>query len=273
MENNPHNNNRAILIGIVLIGLVGLATVSRFISSRKNDSAQNTPESSSSKEKAETNSIATEDLLKKISSGESLITLDMRDSESFQNKHILNSKNISPKNADSFFSTQDKNKTFVLVDDGDSNYAELLADSLIKEGFKNTLFLKGGFPEWESSFGPVVSAGDPESFSDQAKVSYISSDDLIKEIDGQDPSLYIIDVRKSGSFSDGHIKNANNIYLETLEQNRKQIPLGKKIVVYDNDGLWAFMAAVRLFDMGIGNVQALSDGFDAWKEKGYEVVK
>jgi len=85
--------------------------------------------------------------------------------------------------------------------------------------------------------------------------------------------LYILDVRKNATFSEGHIKNAANIFLDDLETKYRDIPMGKEIVVYDNDGLWAFKAAVRLFDLGVFDVHALSDGLDRWKQKGYEIVK
>jgi rhodanese-related sulfurtransferase len=58
-----------------------------------------------------------------------------------------------------------------------------------------------------------------------------------------------------------------------LEKRKKDIPIGKKIVLYDNDGLGAFKAGVRLFDMGFFNTFTLSDGLDAWKKKNYELVK
>jgi rhodanese-related sulfurtransferase len=148
-----------------------------------------------------------------------------------------------------------------------------LATSILPQsGFKNVFYLSGGFTEWKDENNGTASAGDPSSFSDQAKVNFIKGDDLKKAIDNNE-DLLIIDLRKEAAFSGGHIKNAINIYLGDLEKRRSEIPLGKKVVLVDNDGLWAFQGAVRLFDAGVFNVFALSEGLDAWKQKGYEVVK
>jgi 3-mercaptopyruvate sulfurtransferase SseA len=45
------------------------------------------------------------------------------------------------------------------------------------------------------------------------------------------------------------------------------------VVLYDNNGLWAFMGAVRLYDMGFFNILAMSDGLDGWKSNKFELVK
>jgi len=58
-----------------------------------------------------------------------------------------------------------------------------------------------------------------------------------------------------------------------LESERNKIPVGKKIILYDKDGLWAFQGAVRLFDMGFFNVFCLSDGLDSWQQKKYPLAK
>jgi len=95
----------------------------------------------------------------------------------------------------------------------------------------------------------------------------------LKKIMVEESNLYIVDVRKKGQFDEGHLNGAVNIFLDELENRHAEIPLGKKIILCDNDGMWAFQGAVRLFDMGIMNVFALSDGLNVWKQKGYEIVK
>jgi rhodanese-related sulfurtransferase len=149
---------------------------------------------------------------------------------------------------------------------------DLTENVLPKNGINNVYYLAGGFSGWKNQEMTTISGGDPFSITDQAKVSYINSDELKKEIENNG-NLYIIDLRKSDAFAEGHIKNATNIYLGDLEARQKEIPLGRKIVLVDNDGLWAFKGAVLLFDMNVFNVFSLSDGLDSWKEKNYEVVK
>jgi len=61
--------------------------------------------------------------------------------------------------------------------------------------------------------------------------------------------------------------------LDDLEKEKAKIPLGRKVVLYDNNGLWAFMGAVRLYDMGFFNILAMSDGLEGWKNNKFELVK
>jgi hydroxyacylglutathione hydrolase len=139
-------------------------------------------------------------------------------------------------------------------------------------GISNFSYLKGGFSGWKSGYNATVSEGDPNSFLDQAKVKYISSDELNK-IMGTEKNIYLIDLRSNSQFTDGHIKGSANIPLNNLENEENKIPLGKKIVLYDTDGLGAFKGAVRLSDLGFFNVLNLSDGFEVWKKKGFEITK
>jgi len=200
-----------------------------------------------------------------------LVILDIRDQKSYEIEHIIGSKNVSSTNLQDILFSTDKNKVYVIVDYTGENSAINLSDN-IKE-LPDVFSLEGGFTAWKLNHNSTISAGDPSSFSDQSKVIYINSDDLKKIIDSGQSNTYIIDVRSSNLFSQGHLKNAKNIHLDSLENNYRNIPLGKKIIVYDDNGYNAFQAAVRLFDLGVMNVFSLSDGLDTWKQKRFEVVK
>ena len=218
--------------------------------------------------------ISVSGLLKKITTNGNIIVLDIRSSDEFAAEHIIGSKNISISDLTNDLASLDKNKTYVIVDDGTSLDGISLAGTVMpNQGFKNVYYLTGGFPAWKNQFAPTISAGDPNSFVDQAKVTYINSDQLKNLIASNPSNLLILDVRTSNEFAAGHLSGAVNIYLDDLENDRAQIPIDKQIIVYDNDGLWAFQAAVRLYDLGFYNVKALSDGFNAWQQKGYPIVK
>ena len=218
-------------------------------------------------------SLSAADLLKKINAGEKINLIDMRNAEDFAKEHIIDSKNYSAQDIAANFSTMDKNKKYILIDGLGLTPQEIeMLKFLSDNGFPDIAYLEGGFSGWKNNYNPTINSGDPYSFSDQSKVSYIKSDDL-KEIIAEESNLYILDVRKKGQFDEGHIAGAVNIFLDELESRRKEIPFGKKIILCDNDGMWAFQGAVRLFDMGIMNVYALSDGLDVWKQKGFEIVK
>jgi len=133
--------------------------------------------------------------------------------------------------------------------------------------------LASGFANWKKNLQPTISAGNPYSSTDQSKISYINSEELKKIIDEKKTSIYIMDVREKNLFLSGHLKGAENIDLKDLEKSRHSIPLGKRIIVYDDSGILAFQAGVRLFDMGFLNVFTFSEGLNVWKQKGFEIVK
>lgn len=271
MPENNQNNNKAILIGLILIALIAILTFSRPYLRSKPDGKSLTDPAKEAAQK-QPHGISGADLHKKINDGEKLAVVDIRDPDSFKSEHIVDSKNISIEKLETLIASLDKRATYVFVEaSGDKQSSGLVNQFFIPQGFENAKYLSGGFSQWKQEFRPTVSDGDPTVFTDQSKVSYLNSDELNKMIETEN-NLYIIDVRKASGFADGHIKNSANIFLDDLESKRKEIPMGKKIVVYDKDGLWAMKAAVRLFDMGIF-VYALSDGLDGWKTKGFELVK
>lgn len=258
------------IVGFGLIILIAIFTIFKPFSNTANDPQVDSSGATSTS--SDVKQIGSAELLKKIQANEFLKIIDTRTNVEFQKEHILDSQNIPADNFAANFESLDKNKAYVIIDDGDENIGANLSANLTQRNFKNTAYLTGGFLGWKSALNPTISAGNPNSFADQSKVSYIDSDRL-KEIMPTEKNLYIIDVRKSDSFAQGHLKDANNIFIDDLEKRRQEIPIGKKIILYDSDGLWAFQSAVRLFDMNILNVYALSDGFNTWTQRGFEVVK
>ncbi|MFA6047706.1 MAG: rhodanese-like domain-containing protein [Parcubacteria group bacterium] len=265
------NSQKVIVLGIGLIILVMVFTVVRpYIFKNKNNSASK--EAPTQKTSDSMLEISGADLWQKINNKEKVKIIDVRDQESFNLSHIIDSQNFQAENLAQNIDSWDKNYSYVLVDDlGDPKMADL-AQNIRSRGIKDVKYLASGIASWRNENRPVMTDGDPFSFDDQAKVQYITADDLKKGLE-QKPNIIIIDLRKDQAFSEGHIKDSINIYLGDLEAKRKEIPSGKQVILVDNDGLWAFKGAVKLFDMGILNVLALTDGLDKWKEKGYEIVK
>lgn len=260
----------AAAIGFVLIILAVFATLGRPYFFPQNNGHQN---ASAAQNLSKYKSISAKNLYALTQSAHPSVMLDVRDQNSFADEHILDSQNIDQPSLQKILASSDKNKAYYLIDDSGPTPTEIqVMDLFHQAGFKNVAYLEGGLTEWKNELYPTITIGDPYSFADQAKVSYISSDDLKKMLDANE-ELYIIDVRTTKEFSAGHIPGAVNIYLNDLETERRQIPLGKKIILYDNDSLWAFQGAVRLYEMGILNVFTLSDGFNAWTQKGYPVIK
>lgn len=220
-----------------------------------------------------TRGLESSELFKMTIQDNAVVLIDIRSPEEFNKEHIQNSKNIPASALADALRSMEKDRTYVIVSDSLSvEDLNLMADMLQENGIEDYFYLQGGLAAWKAAFNPTISDGDPQSFTDQAKVTYIKSDEL-KKLISTDQNLFIIDLRKSGQFKEGHIKNAVNIFLDNLESEKRNILPGRKVVLYDNDGLWAFKGAVRLYDLGFFNVFTLSDGLDIWKKKGFEIVK
>lgn len=260
-------------VGFFLILVVALVTIFRSNLSPKENLAQiKSLESQEEVSPKEEKSLAAKDLMQKIIQRENLVILDIRSAEEYKREHLADSLNIPFVDLEKSVGSLSKEKTYILLDD---DYAEssLLAMPMLAENeITDVFYLQGGFSSWKSQYYPTISFGDPNSFVDQSKVKYIKSPEL-KELMLRDPQLVIIYLGNAEAFQQGHIKGALNIFLDDLEKSKAKIPLERKVVLYDNNGLWAFMGAVRLYDMGFYNILALSDGLEGWRNNKFELVK
>lgn len=276
MQQKPNNNLVAVGIGFFMIALIALITIWRSHSAApsgqsQDDSLKQKQAISDSLQKG--TKISDADLQSKIVSRANITLIDIRSAADFASEHILNSKNVPLPNLNDALSGLDKNKAYALIDYGNDLSTTALATRTMSDGgFKQIYYLDGGFSAWKNDSEPTISSGDPNSFADQSKVSYVKCDDL-KNMLASENDLFVLDVRASDKYAAGHIKGATNIPLADLEAQSNRIPLGKKIVVYDDTGTQAFQAAVRLFDLGFYNTFTLSEGLDVWKQKNYEIVK
>lgn len=274
MQGEKNKNFQAIIIGFALIIAIVVLMLYKFDREKKISYQKNTLEIEKALDLTKSaRSIGVADLLTKINQQEKIVIIDIRTTDEFKKEHLLSSINIPQDVFEESLPDLKKESLYVLVDNTNTlEVLNLVGATLPKNGFKNAFYLDGGFNKWQGNFYPTISEGDPNSLSDQAKVTYITSDKL-KETIAQEKNLFIIDVRGKNAFDVEHIPTATNIYVDDIENKINDIPLGKKIIVYDDDTLLAFRAAVRLFDLGKINVLTLSDGFGKWKEKKYPTEK
>ena len=271
---NTHKNTNALYVGIFLIIAIFLITYIRMshMGSKKDDANVKFQDEISST-LGEATKISAAQLAQKMDSNEALNIIDIREESDYSVEHLPESMNIPLLQLRESIKILDKHKSYVIVDSNPSLTTTAYGVKTFSEaGFIDISYLEGGFSSWKSKYNQTISSGDPTRFSDQSKVNYITSDNL-KEMLEKEKNITIIDVRKNTRYSEGHLKNAVNIFLEDIESKKDDIPVNRKIVLYDDNGLSAFQAAVRLFDMGIFNSQILADGLDDWKSKKYEVVK
>ena len=272
MESNYKKNNLALIIGFLSIFVIALLTFIR--PALKKDKTVEKQITSETNENDNNKMISSDELFNMMNNQSNIYIIDIRSQQEFNKEHIIDSKNIVAQELPAAIPSLNKDKLYILVSNSFSKTdIEYLNEIFSKNNIENYFYLSDGFIGWKNKYQLIISEGDPSSFVDQSKVSYISVDELKKELENDESKLLIIDLRKNSSYKGGHIKNSLNIYLEDIENQYEKITPGKKIILYDKDGLWSFKGAVRLNDLGIYNVFSLTGGLDEWMKKGYETIK
>jgi len=187
---------------------------------------------------------------------EGVQVVDVRDPESFAGGHIPGTLNIwsegVPAFAGWFLNYEDP---IVLVDD-DGSRIEGVEKYLIRLGYDNMYgYLSGGFSSWFKSAGPLET------------IKTCSVQELHNEM--EDPSLFLLDVRKEWEWEEERIIGSHNIYLGILEKNLKKVPKDKGVVVYCDSGYKAGVAASILRMNGYKDVTNVLGSMMAWKSAGY----
>lgn len=259
--------NRVIIIGLILIILV--VSISFFRSRSKEKESSIKP--SAGKEVKNYPKITAGELKNKIKNQEEVQILDIRTLDEYKLEHITNS--ISANYQDLSSSLSPEKNTIIVGNPEEQESQEKAFEYLQERKFKSIFILSGGFTSWKNSGEETVSFGNPNSFVDQSKVTYISPEDLKKIIDNQNYQKFILDVRSSQSFSKEHLPGAINIPLDEIEKNREKIPHGKEIFVYGSNDLEGFQGAVRLFDLNFFSAKVLDGAINDWKEKGFPIEK
>ena len=80
-----------------------------------------------------------------------------------------------------------------------------------------------------------------------------------------DNGAFLVDVRETEEYAEGHILDAINVPLRTLAQNLDQIPTDQPVIVYCGSGHRAALATTALQSMGYDNVKSFPGSWAAWK--------
>lgn len=88
-------------------------------------------------------------------------------------------------------------------------------------------------------------------------------------------NVQLIDVRTSGEYKQGHIKNAINIHIYDKSFQTQVLKFDKKkpILVYCKAGGRSAEAVLLLKELGFLRIIELQGGTDAWIEDKFELVK
>ena len=87
------------------------------------------------------------------------------------------------------------------------------------------------------------------------------------------PKPQLVDVRTPQEFAAGHLAGSQNINWNApdFEQNIEKLDEKRPVLVYCAVGGRSGKAAIRLAQLGFGEVYDLAGGFNAWKAAGKKV--
>lgn len=208
--------------------------------------------------------ISLDALHQKILNQEKLTFLDLRDPQDFAIEHIPHSFSITLAGINSF-SLKPGEIGIIVLAQKDTASNETVKNILKQQTNKSMFLLQGGFESWKQQGNPVYTIGDPKSFIDQSKVTYITPEEVKKMLATDDePQPFFLDVQSKDNYAHAHIKGAVNIPLDELEKRSSEVPLGKGIIVYGESELSSFQGGVRLNDLGVYAVKTLT-GNDTFK--------
>ncbi len=270
---NKNKEGSALFLGAILILAVFVFTFWRSVYQKKES-----PETITEQQKIipVSEEISATLLKEKIENKEKIFILDIRSKENYQKGHILDSVNFpfpfSEENLKKIISLSDEKNLSVII--GDQSKEEIAAKKVLQKQKNDIKFmiLAGGFAAWKNSGGNIIAYGDMKSFSDRAKVNFISAEEFQKKIT-EESKIYILDVRSQKDFASERIATANNIPLEQLEERRKELPRFKEILLYGNNTVEGFAGGTILYDLGFYAVKILDGGWERWKIQNFATEK
>ncbi|MGB8000434.1 MAG: rhodanese-like domain-containing protein [Anaerobacillus sp.] len=101
--------------------------------------------------------------------------------------------------------------------------------------------------------------------------SFISTEEL-KDVYEKD-DVYVVDIRKENEWNAGHIPDANHHMLGYLEDQAKDIPDDKTVVVHCQSGTRSAIGTSLLQSLGFKDILNYSGGFAAWEKQGDKIEK
>ncbi len=120
-------------------------------------------------------------------------------------------------------------------------------------------YLEGGFPVWQQAGKEVDTIGSisAQSFAEQLK---------------QQPTPFVIDVRKPIEFDPEHVEGATNIPLDTLNEHLAQIPRNQPVYVHCAGGYRSMVANSILKARGFDQIVDVDGGMAAIRKTNVPVV-
>jgi len=201
-------------------------------------------------EQADVPEVAAKTILQKTISKNPPRILDFRDAAEYAAFHIPDSYPVTLEKVPELPFREGEEAVIISSDDRTTKEASraLAARDIIH------FAIEGGLPAWEAAGGRLINYGDPASVEDLSKVDLVTVEEYASLIrDGSDRHR-VLDIRSDG---EKIAEDAVWIPLQELESRRDEIPAATNIALCGENGIDAFRAAVRLFDLGIVSVKTL----------------
>lgn len=106
----------------------------------------------------------------------------------------------------------------------------------------------------------------------EAVRSRVMTVDELKDILDKGEEIKVIDVRRTGEFENGHVKNAINIPLAELPERINALPAGVALALICASGYRSTIAMGIVDRSGLMSAINIVGGTSAWKAQGYEVM-
>lgn len=215
--------------------------------------------------------VATDELKKLLDSDTSMVVVDARNPEEYQEVHIRGAINIPEKKFSDHVDKlpDDKSARIIFYCNGvKCGKSKKAAVKAMEIGYSNVFVYAEGMPVWEEMGLPIYAGPDYEKKVETTKISPSDLNALIKS--GAD-TFTVVDVRDVEEFQEGHIPGAINIPVASFAAQSGTLDKKKKIIVYCNSGGRSYNAYRKLMKLSYEDInQAI---FTDWKDAGLPVDK
>jgi glyoxylase-like metal-dependent hydrolase (beta-lactamase superfamily II) len=189
--------------------------------------------------------------------------LDVRQAAAFGTAHVPGSINVAL--AGQFASWAgtllDAKAAIVIVSEDESGAREA-ALRLSRVGLENVAgFLEGGVAEWD------------EAGLTLARLPQIPVDELRARLAESGSRLQVLDVRRPGEFSGGHVPGAKNVPLDRVDPRAGALDRSRPTAVVCAGGYRSSAAASLLLRNGHRDLLNVVGGTSAWVAAGFEVER
>lgn len=220
------------------------------------------------------------DAFKEVMNSGQAVLIDVREVGEYAEGHIPHAVNIPLRTLAQNLDKIPADKPVVVY--CKSGYRAGVAVSALRMlGYENTRAFVASYKGWTEA-GEVVATKlfwgetynipeiEPEllaavdDFLGNIPEGFLAMGDIEKLNDAIDNGAFLLDVRESREYLEGHIPGAVNIPIRTLAHNLDQIPTDRPVFIYCKSGHRAALSLAALQTLGYSNTRTFPPGFAGW---------